>query len=104
MCGVVGYEGPLTCMDEILRACGVRGTDHQAWQDAWRRLAGPRHLAAADHADYGFIALDGIPAGTKTTMTLRFINQHGRELDWVVIPRTTQASPNSVWSRCASRS
>lgn len=29
-------------MNEILRVCGVRGTDRQAWQDAWGRLAGPR--------------------------------------------------------------
>jgi hypothetical protein len=43
----------------------------------------------ARYADYGFIALDVIPArGRRTTMTLRFINEHGRELDRVVFSRT----------------
>jgi hypothetical protein len=43
----------------------------------------------ARYADYGFIALDVTPAplGLKTTMTLRFINQQGRELDRVVFNR-----------------
>ena len=35
-------------MNEILRVCGVRGTDQQAWQDAWGRLAGPRQQAALE--------------------------------------------------------
>jgi hypothetical protein len=41
------------------------------------------------YADCGFIALDvtPAPAGTKTTMTLRFINQQGRELDRAVFSR-----------------
>jgi hypothetical protein len=41
------------------------------------------------YADYGFIALDvtPAPAGTTTTMTLRFINQQGRELDRAVFSR-----------------
>lgn len=40
--------------------------------------------------DYGFIALDVSPArtGHRTTMTLRFIDQQGRELDRVVFHRT----------------
>jgi hypothetical protein len=44
----------------------------------------------ARYADYGFIALDVIPAphGRRTTMTLRFINEQGRELDRVVFSRT----------------
>jgi hypothetical protein len=39
--------------------------------------------------DYGFIALDVTPApfGHKTTMTLRFVNQQGRELDRVIFSR-----------------
>ena len=41
-------------MDAILRACGVRGTDHQAWQDAWRRLAGPRQQAALERQRAGY--------------------------------------------------
>jgi hypothetical protein len=43
----------------------------------------------ARYSDYGFIALDVTPAplGLKTTMTLRFINQQGRELDRVVFNR-----------------
>jgi hypothetical protein len=41
------------------------------------------------YADYGFVALDVTPAprGHRTTMTLRFINQQGRELDRVVFSR-----------------
>ncbi|HTR91982.1 MAG TPA: metallophosphoesterase family protein [Trebonia sp.] len=44
----------------------------------------------ARYADYGFVALDVVPAvhGQRTTMTLRFINQQGRELDRVVFSRT----------------
>ncbi|HTR91980.1 MAG TPA: hypothetical protein VMI73_09585 [Trebonia sp.] len=44
----------------------------------------------ARYDDYGFIALDVVPAarGQRTTMTLRFINQQGRELDRVVFTRT----------------
>jgi hypothetical protein len=44
----------------------------------------------ARYADYGFIALDVTPAarGGRTTMTLRFINEQGRELDRVVFSRT----------------
>jgi hypothetical protein len=44
----------------------------------------------ARYADYGFVALDVTPAarGQRTTMTLRFINQQGRELDRVVFSRT----------------
>jgi hypothetical protein len=44
----------------------------------------------ARYADYGFIALDVVPArpGQRTTMTLRFINQQGRELDRAVFTRT----------------
>jgi Calcineurin-like phosphoesterase len=44
----------------------------------------------ARYADYGFIALDVTPAacGRRTTMTLRFINERGRELDRVVFSRT----------------
>ncbi len=44
----------------------------------------------ARYADYGFIALDVTPApqGQRTTMTLRFINQQGRELDRVIFSRT----------------
>jgi hypothetical protein len=47
----------------------------------------------ARYADYGFVALDVSPAphGTRTTMTLRFINQEGRELDRVVFSRTAGA-------------
>jgi hypothetical protein len=47
----------------------------------------------ARYADYGFIALDVIPAphGRRTTMTLRFINEQGRELDRVVFSRTAGA-------------
>lgn len=40
-------------MDAILRVCGVRGTDHQAWQDAWRRLAEPRQQAALERQRAG---------------------------------------------------
>ena len=45
----------------------------------------------ARYDDYGFIALDVDPArpGARTTMTLRFINQLGRELDRVVFHRVT---------------
>lgn len=49
-------------MNEILRVCGVLGTDRQAWQDAWRRLAGPRQQAALERQRAGYA-----PAG------------HGRE-------------------------
>ena len=44
----------------------------------------------ARYADYGFIALDVSPAphGRRTTMTLRFINEQGAELDRVVFSRT----------------
>jgi hypothetical protein len=44
----------------------------------------------ARYDDYGFIALDVTPAarGRRTTMTLRFINQQGTELDRVVFART----------------
>jgi hypothetical protein len=44
----------------------------------------------ARYHDYGFIALDVAPAapGRKTTMTLRFINEQGQELDRVVFSRT----------------
>jgi hypothetical protein len=47
----------------------------------------------ARYADYGFVALDVRPAphGTRTTMTLRFISQQGRELDRVVFSRTAGA-------------
>jgi hypothetical protein len=47
----------------------------------------------ARYADYGFIALDvtPAPAGARTTMTLRFINSHGRELDRAVFSRTAGA-------------
>jgi hypothetical protein len=47
----------------------------------------------ARYADYGFVALDVTPAphGTRTTMTLRFINQQGNELDRVVFSRTAGA-------------
>lgn len=41
-------------MDAILRVCGVCGTDHQAWQDAWRRLAGPRQQAALERQRAGY--------------------------------------------------
>ena len=41
-------------MNEILRVCGVRGTDQQAWQDAWRRLAGPRQQAALERQRAGY--------------------------------------------------
>ena len=42
------------------------------------------------YRDYGFIALDVVPApaGRSTTMTLRFINEQGQELDRVVFTRT----------------
>jgi Calcineurin-like phosphoesterase len=44
----------------------------------------------ARYRDYGFIALDVVPApaGRPTTMTLRFINEQGQELDRVVFTRT----------------
>jgi hypothetical protein len=44
----------------------------------------------ARYDDYGFIALDvtPAPAGQRTTMVLRFINEQGRELDRVVFSRT----------------
>ncbi len=44
----------------------------------------------ARYRDYGFIALDVLPApsGQRTTMTLRFINEQGQELDRVVFTRT----------------
>jgi hypothetical protein len=44
----------------------------------------------ARYDDYGFVALDVTPAprGARTTMTLRFINEPGRELDRVVFTRT----------------
>lgn len=44
----------------------------------------------ARYDDYGFIALDVVPAarGQRTTMTLRFINEQGTELDRVVFSRT----------------
>ena len=41
-------------MDAILQVCGVRGTDQQAWQDAWRRLAGPRQQAALKRQRAGY--------------------------------------------------
>jgi 3',5'-cyclic AMP phosphodiesterase CpdA len=48
----------------------------------------------ARYADYGFIALDVIPArpGQRTTMTLRFIKQQGRELDRAVFTRPAAQS------------
>jgi hypothetical protein len=48
----------------------------------------------ARYDDYGFIALDVTPAprGQRTTMTLRFINEQGRELDRVVFYRTAGES------------
>jgi hypothetical protein len=44
----------------------------------------------ARYDDYGFVALDVAPAasGQTTTMTLRFINEQGKELDRVVFSRT----------------
>jgi hypothetical protein len=50
----------------------------------------PRRTQASAARDYGFIALDVTPAarGRRTTMTLRFINEQGRELDRVVFSRT----------------
>lgn len=44
----------------------------------------------ARYKDYGFIALDVVPArtGQQTSMTLRFINEQGQELDRVVFTRT----------------
>ncbi len=43
----------------------------------------------ARYDDYGFVALDVTPAarGQRTTMTLRFIDEQGRELDRVVFSR-----------------
>jgi hypothetical protein len=41
-------------MNDILRICGVRGADQQAWQDAWRRLAGPRQQAALKRQRAGY--------------------------------------------------
>jgi hypothetical protein len=43
----------------------------------------------ARYKDYGFIALDVVPAhaGQRTTMTLRFINEQGQELDRAVFSR-----------------
>jgi hypothetical protein len=51
------------------------------------------------YADYGFIALDitTAPAGTKTTMTLRFINQQGRELGRAIFSRTTPTQPAATY-------
>ena len=42
------------------------------------------------YRDDGFIPLDVVPAprGARTTMTLRFINEQGTELDRVVFSRT----------------
>jgi hypothetical protein len=47
----------------------------------------------ARYDDYGFVALDVTPAaaGQRTTMTLRFINEQGRELDRVVFNRVAGA-------------
>jgi hypothetical protein len=47
----------------------------------------------ARYDDYGFVALDvtPAPAGQRTTMTLRFINEQGRELDRVVFNRIAGA-------------
>ncbi len=47
----------------------------------------------ARYDDYGFVALDVTPAaaGHRTTMTLRFINEQGRELDRVVFNRVAGA-------------
>ncbi len=47
----------------------------------------------ARYDDYGFVALDVTPArrGERTTMTLRFITEQGRELDRVVFSRTAGA-------------
>jgi hypothetical protein len=44
----------------------------------------------ARYDDYGFVALDVAPAvaGATTTMTLRFINEQGKELDRVIFSRT----------------
>jgi hypothetical protein len=44
----------------------------------------------ARYDDYGFVALDVVPAaaGLTTTMTLRFINEQGKELDRAVFHRT----------------
>jgi hypothetical protein len=41
-------------MNSILRVCGVRGTDQQAWQDTWRRLAEPRQQAALERQRAGY--------------------------------------------------
>ena len=44
----------------------------------------------ARYDDYGFVALDVVPAaaGLTTTMTLRFISEQGKELDRAVFHRT----------------
>jgi hypothetical protein len=54
----------------------------------------------ARYDDYGFIALDVAPAarGQRTTMTLRFINQQGTELDRVVFTRTAGETLRGVSS------
>jgi hypothetical protein len=66
MCRVWGLKRPvvsaalgdrrslsIALMDSILRACGVRGTDLQAWDGAWQRLARPRQLAALERQRAG---------------------------------------------------
>jgi hypothetical protein len=60
----------------------------------------------ARYRDYGFIALDVVPAppGGTTTMTLRAINEQGAEFDRVVFSRTAGGStPPGPWSSDAGR-
>jgi len=51
-------------MNAILRICGVRGTDHEAWQDAWRRLAGPRQQAALKRQQAGTTSPSMVKSGS----------------------------------------
>jgi hypothetical protein len=44
----------LDLMDAILRACGVRDPDREAWRDAWQRLAWPRQQAALERKRAGY--------------------------------------------------
>jgi hypothetical protein len=71
---------------------GTAGTPRYGWAGAHesdRNFAAGHGSGTVRYADYGFIALDvtPAPAGSKTTMTLRFINQQGRELDRAVFSR-----------------
>jgi hypothetical protein len=79
-----------------VKACGTAHSPSSA-SSGRRTCAVIRSYETVDwsqarYDDYGFIAVDVAPAakGQRTTMTRRFINEHGGELDRVVFSRTAR--------------